>query len=149
MNTLNATIVNTPVFVLMDGNSRIGPLVDLADFESGCAPIYAFSDKAPYDRFCANTEMELTPYPLVQFYLRSQTEMPGHSQRLIVVDATGPTDAILHATTMSAVLDAQENKKPQVTADFRLILDGASKLYKLEKHASQVDEYVPSPADFE
>jgi hypothetical protein len=149
MNTLNATLVNTPFFVLMDGKNRLGPLVDSTDFESGCTPIYAFSDKAPYDLFLANSDKELTPYPLVQFYLRSEVELPGHDQRLVVVDAASPIDTNLHATTMSAVLNAHETKQPQIAAEYKLVLDGSTKLYKLDKSAGNTEEYIPSPADFE
>ena len=61
MTTVDAS---TPNYVLIDGALRIGPKV--VPFNAGleCSAIYGFSDKGPYDKFCANSQQSLKPYPL-------------------------------------------------------------------------------------
>ena len=77
--------------------------------------IYGFSDKQPYDLFCANCELPLTPYPLVKGYLKNQIAESGDAVHLVVVDAAGPQETQLNAATMNSVLEAQEQKANQVT----------------------------------
>ena len=92
-----------------ESNRRIGPEVVKFPVGTACEPIYGFSDKGPYDRFCSNSQLALTPYPLVKFYLREQARTPGDGLKLVVVDAAGPREPCLRAATMAAVLEAQEN----------------------------------------
>ena len=113
-----AAVADTPHYVLLDGNRRIGPTVVPLRSGSECLPVYGFSDKGPYDKFCMSSELALTPYPLVKVYLRSQAGAPGDGLRLMVLDAAGPRDPYLHAATMEAVLEAQENGTTHVTAAY-------------------------------
>lgn len=111
-----------PCYVLMDGNRRIGPDVVPSSAGSQCTAIYGFSDKAPYDAFCQSSPLALKPYPLVQGYLRSQLETAGEAVQLVVIDAVGPAELVLHAATMSAVLQAQENRAAHVSVTHELVL---------------------------
>jgi hypothetical protein len=138
--------MNTPSYVLLDGTRRLGPMLLPADSESESRAIYGFSDKPPYDLFCANTELALTPYPLVKGYLRNQIADSDHGIQLVVVDAAGPDDAELFAATMKSVLEAQEQKAERVPISFRLILDQASRGYRIEKLCSDVDVASSPPA---
>ena len=127
----SAGVADTPYYVLMDGNRRIGP--EIVPLTSGkeCSAIYGFSDKHSYDKFCANSELALVPYPLTKFYLQSQADTPGDSLYLVVVDAAGPHEPCLQAGTMEAVLQGQEDRTPHVTASHHLTLDPEAAGYRV------------------
>ena len=128
---MSAAVDGTPYYVLMDGNRRIGPEVVQSHANIECSPIYGFSDKGPYDKFCRNSQQELTPYPLVKVYLREQAGAPGDGLKLVVLDAAGPREPYLHAATMEAVLEAQENRTTHVVAAYRLLFDQVVNAYRL------------------
>ena len=130
---LNALLRATPYYVLMDANRRIGPSVVQFQGEIECAPIYGFSAKDPYEKFCVNSQVALKPYPLVKGYLRNQASAPDHGLQLVVVDAAGPREPCLRAATMEAVLEAQENRSTHVTAAYRLVFDEEAQAYRLEE----------------
>ena len=130
---MNAVVASTPYHVLMQSNHRIGPHVVQPPAETECVTIYGFSDKGPYDRFCSNSPLALTPYPLVKVYLRAQAGTTGDGLKLVVVDATGPREPYLRAATMAAVLEAQETHAPHVSAAHRLIFDPEANAYRLEE----------------
>ena len=133
--SIQAIVSGTPYYVLNDCDGRIGPTVKQFDTGIECVPIYGFSDKGPYDQFCANSELPLKPYPLVKGYLREQIDTPGDGLKLVVLDAVGADDAYLHAATMHAVLEAQEKRTTCVNADYRLILDQEANAYRVEEAA--------------
>ena len=130
---MSAVLCATPYYVLMDGSRRIGPKAVPLLSGIECSPIYGFSDKGPYDKFCTNSELALTPYPLVKVYLRSRAGTPGDGLQLVVLDAAGPRDPYLHAATMEAVLEAQENRTTHVTVAYRLIFDQEADAYRVEE----------------
>ena len=129
------TIVDasTPNYVLIDGTLRIGPEVVPLDAGLECSAIYGFSDKGPYDRFCANSQLALKPYPLVKGHLRNQIDAPGDSLKLVVIDAAGPSEPYLHAATFKAVLEAQETHAAHVTAAYRLTFDKEVNAYRVDE----------------
>ena len=129
----SAVLEATPYYVLMDGNCRIGPKTVPLDVGTECTPIYGFSDKDPYDRYCLNSQVALTPYPLVKGYVRSQASAPNDGLKLVVVDAAGPREPYLHAATMEAVLEAHENRTSHVTAAYRLVFDPQAEAYRVEE----------------
>ncbi len=131
--TLNAVVAGTPYYVLLDGNRRIGPPVVQLHSGIECSPFYGFSDKGSYDKFCANSQLALTPYPLVKVYLRSQADAPGDGLKLVVVDAAGPSEPDLHAATMAAVLEAHVNRTTHVTAAHHLKFDQQANAYQLQE----------------
>ena len=126
-------IMETPRFVLMEGNRRIGPHVAPSPSGRDCSTIYGFSHKTPYEKFRANSTLSLTPYPLVKFYLRDQVGGPENKLRLVVVDASGPSEPVLRAATMEAVLEAQENGTTRVSTRHRLNFDADISAYRLEE----------------
>lgn len=130
---MSAVVVGTPCYVLMDGNHRIGPRVVQLDSEIDCSPIYGFSDKGPYDEFRRNSQLALTPYPLVKVYLQSQINAPSDGLHLVVLDAAGPHESCLHAATMEAVLEAQENRTTHVTVAHQLTFDQGADAYRVEE----------------
>ena len=77
--------------------------------------------------------MALTPYPLVKVYLRSQISAPSDGLKLVVVDAAGPHEPHLHAATMEAVLEAQENRTTHVTVACQLMFDQEADAYRVEE----------------
>jgi hypothetical protein len=128
---MSVLLVETPNDVLLDGKQRIGP--QLLALHSGkiCIAIYGFSSKQSYDAFCEKSERALTPYPLVNGYLRNQLEDAGDTLLLVVVDAVGPHESHLKAATMQSVLEARENRSSQVTVSFRLTRDERSQAYRV------------------
>ena len=130
---MSAVLGATPYYVLMDGSRRIGPKAVPLLSGIECSPIYGFSDKDPYDRFCMNSQLALTPYPLVKGYLRNQASAPDDVLKLLVIDAAGPRDACLHAATMEAVLEAQENRMTHVSAAYQLVFDQQAEAYRVEE----------------
>jgi len=128
-----AVVAGTPNYVLMAGNRHIGPKVVPLLTGTECLPIYGFSDKGPYDKFCANSPLALTPYPLVKGYLQRQTENRGEGLKLVVLDAVGPRELLLYAATMQAVLEAQEHRTPHVTVTHQLTFDREADAYRVEE----------------
>jgi hypothetical protein len=128
-----AVLADTPCYVLLEANCRIGP--DVLPMLSGleCLSIYGFSDKEPYDKFCANSQLALTPYPLVKGYLQTQAEIRDKRLKLVVLDPVGPREALLDAATMEAVLVAQQNRTPQVTVTHQLSFDREANAYRVEE----------------
>ena len=130
---MNAVVAGTPYFVLMEGSHRIGPTVIPLQSGVECSPIYGFSDKGPFDKFCENSELVLKPYPLVKLFLREQTSVVSDVLRLVVIDAVGPREPYLQAATMEAVLDAQEKRTPEVAVAFRFVFDQHIGVYRVEE----------------
>ncbi len=127
----------TPYYVLLEGSHRIGPEIEPLVSGTGCSVIYGFSDKGSYDRFCANSHLELTPYPLVRAFLRSQADTADGCLKLVVVDAAGPCEPSLQAATVDAVLQAHENRSPQVTAAYRLSFASEANAYRVEEASAR------------
>lgn len=123
----------TPYYVLMDGSHRIGPTVVPLHSGIECSPIYGFSDKDAYDGFCMNSRLALAPYPLVKGYLRNQSSAPDNGLKLLVIDAAGPHAPSLHAATIEAVLEAQENRMIHVSAVYRLVFVQQAEAYRVEE----------------
>jgi hypothetical protein len=127
----SAVVADTPNYVLMEANRRIGPQV--LPLRSGveCSPIYGFSTTRTYDQFRTNSEDALTPYPLVKVYLRMRASDSGGDLKLVVVDAAGPREPRLHAATMEAVLEAQEKGTTQVNTEYELMFDQEEGAYRV------------------
>ena len=126
-----ATYVDTPYYILMDGKQRLGPKVEPLPSGAACLAVYGFSDKSCYDRFCANSQLRLVPYPLTKTYLQNQAEAPGESLNLVVVDAAGPLEPCLRAGTMEAVLQSQADQTLHVTAAYDLTFDPEAVAYQV------------------
>ena len=130
MSTI-AVSVDTPRYVLMEGNTRIGPRMATTGLEGSGSPIYGFSAPAAYERFRANSEQALTPYPLVKFYLRNRMDEPGGNTELVVSDAVGPRDNTVHAVTVAAVLAALEAGTTRMPAECALEFDPQDDAYRI------------------
>ena len=129
----SAVLGATPYYVLMDGNRHVGPKIVPLDLGIECTSVYGFSNKDPYDRYCLNSDVTLTPYPLVKGYLRNQASAPDDGLKLVVIDAAGPREPYLHAATMEAVLEAHENRMSHVTAAYRLVFNQQTEAYRVEE----------------
>lgn len=130
-----AEVGGTPRYVLMNEKRRIGPQVMPRLSGVDYTAIYGFSHKSAYDNFCGNTQLALIPYPLVEGYLQNQADVPGDELKLVVIDASGPHEPCLHATTIEAVLEAQANRTNRVTAEYRLLLDQGADAYRMEEES--------------
>ena len=133
---LSAVSLSISRYVLIDGNLRIGPKVVPLDAGIECSAVYGFSDKGPYDKFCANSQIALKPYPLVKGYLRNQIDALGDSLKLVVIDAASPSEPYLQVATMEAMLKAQECRDNCVTAAYRLRFDQQAEAYRVEQVAT-------------
>ncbi|MHB9068609.1 MAG: hypothetical protein ACYC4B_32995 [Pirellulaceae bacterium] len=132
MSTI-AVVLDTPQYVLMHENCRIGPEVVASYAGANCTPIYGFSGAVAYEKFRLRSEQALTPYPLVKVYLRMQASQAGDELRLVVVDAAGPDEAILQAATVEDVLEAHENGTTHVTAGYVLTFDEDLCAYRVQE----------------
>lgn len=136
---MNDLLAETPRYVLLNDKLRLCPELLPTQGGPACTAIYGFSDKQPYDLFCANCDLPLTPYPLVKGYLKKQIADSDGCIQLVVVDATGPLQIQMNAATMNLVLEAQEQNANQVAVSFRLTLDPASKAYLVEKARPELE----------
>ena len=134
---ISELVIATPYYVLMDQKTPFGPSVIDPILDIEYSAIFGFSDKAPYDNFCRESTVSLTPYPLVQGYLRNQLGAPGHDDanercvKLVVLDAPGPREPNVHAATMQAVLEAQEKGTTHITPTHHLTFDPEASVYRL------------------
>ena len=135
---MTAQLAETPNYVLLDHGRRIGPELLTLDSGQQCTAIYGFSDKQPYDAFSGNSQLSLAPYPLVKGYLENQVEAADEKILIVIVNAPGPNEQILLASTMQTVLDAQKKSLPQVAVSYRLTKDKKSTAYKVEECVSDV-----------
>ncbi len=125
----NATVIDTPYYVLMDGKRRFGPEVTPLSSGRECVVVFGFSSKDCFDRFRANSQLVLLPYPLTRNFLQNQSDAPGDNLNLVVIDATGPREPCLQAATMEAVLQGQEARTPHVTAAYDLTFEPETAAY--------------------
>ncbi len=135
MNSIStsAGTVPTPQYVLLNGKTRIAPLVHALQSGRGCIALYGFSDKTPYDLFRESSKIPLTPFPLVKVYLRTLLDANEGDLHLVIVDAVGPSSGKLRAATMQAVLDAQIAQAAVVTAEYSLTMDSATDCYRVDE----------------
>lgn len=131
MPTFSAEI-STPAYVLVHEGQRIGPSLT-PDSTEKCDVIYGFSNKAAYELFRGNSDIALTPYPLVKGYLRNHIEQSDKEHKLVATDVEGPLISTISAITMAAALDAQEKRMDHVTAVYLLTFDEDANAYQLAK----------------
>jgi hypothetical protein len=128
---------STPFFVLMENKKRVGPQIDFDESQAAdqLAPlvIYGFSDKSQYIRFCENSSLALTPYPLVKFYLRDETSRNPKQMKLVVLNASGPDVPSLDAAYMNDVLDAHEQDRRELVSSVRLVRDEKTGHYTFDE----------------
>lgn len=124
--------VELPRYVLLDQSRPIGPDVATPDSKPECIAIHGFSDKNIYDAFVDKSERALTPYPLVRGFLQKQVHDHDGVILLVTLDAAGPCEATLNASTMQAILDAHENRSKQVSVSHRLSQDESSQSYHID-----------------
>ncbi|MDA1165096.1 MAG: hypothetical protein O3B13_18520 [Planctomycetota bacterium] len=131
---LSTVSFSTPFYVLMNDKRRIGPQMTPPQAGPECSPIYGFSSKGAYERYLANSQDTplLTPYPLVAGFLRTQIEDAGDCLKLVVLDAIGPREPLIHASTMAAVLESQQNQTTPLRALYELGFDIETDAYRLD-----------------
>lgn len=131
-------IIATPYYVLMDQKKTpFGPTIADPILNVEYTAIFGFSDKAPYDSFCRESSLPLTPYPLVKGYLRNQLGTFSHASErcvnLVILDVPGPRAPYVHAVTTLAVLEAQEKGAAHVTSTQRLTFHAETNAYHFEE----------------
>ena len=135
MNSILTTTVSasTPNYVLLNGKTRISPNVFPLRSGRVCSSLYGFSDKVPYDLFRTNSEVALTPFPLVKVYLRTLIETGSENLHLVILDASGPNDVTVRAATMEAVLEAHISQASSVLAEYSLTFDTEENGYRVDE----------------
>lgn len=123
----------TPNYVLLNGKTRISPTVLAMRSGRTCKALYGFSNKAPYDTFRASSETPLTPFPLVKVYLKTLIETGPEDLHLVILDATGPGDATLHAATTESILESHVKQSAVVNAEYVLTFDSQANGYRIEE----------------
>ena len=139
--TNKTDFADTPKYVLRDEGQPVHTTINFEDPKTSCTCVYGFSDKRIFDEFNKNAKQHLTPYPLVQGYLTNQIAeaetagMQGIGIGLVILDATDPTQAVVSAATMAAVLGAQQEKTKQVPIELELVFSSETGGYL--KHDSK------------
>jgi len=122
-----------PRYVLLRQQKKVGPAFLVSETSPKYEGIYAFTNKVPYDVFCKNSPLGLTPYPLVKRYLQEQCSGTDNSIKLVIIDATDPSEAKLKAVSMRSVLETMDDETKPLVASYTIHLDQASKAYRVEK----------------
>jgi hypothetical protein len=101
--------------------------------EAGNIVIYGFSDISPYRDFQSRYQSVLMPYPLVRPFLEDQLSGGDPGLKLIVLDATGPSESPLNVTTMQCVLDSLRGKRSMTAISNSLEWRDALQAYGLNE----------------
>ena len=123
--------VPTPSYVLLNEKTRISPTVVALQSGRKCIALYGFSDKTPYDSFRSNSQLALTPFPLVKGYLQTLIDSVSEHLHLVIIDACGPNETQVNAATMEAVLAAQKSQVGTVVVEYTLAYREESKSYQV------------------
>ena len=125
--------IATPQYVLRNESYAFGPNMTKSSSKLIYKSIFGFSDKPFYDKFSDESQIPLTPYPLVKGYLKNQiTAVIDELLNLIIVDATGPAADVVYAATMDSILVAHESGDKQILATHLLRFDPKVNAYGLE-----------------
>lgn len=130
MPTMSETFP-TPRYLLLEGKNPIGPAVETALSDNSCLAVYGFSGKPAYDRFIANSDRELRPYPLMKGYLHKQTAAEGTELRLVILDADHTNQTKISAASMNSTLNAQSTSSVQIDSEYQLSFDLQLSAYRL------------------
>jgi len=133
----------TPHYVLKDGSHPTCPAVLQTTPGDQTTAVFGFSGKPAYDVFWKCSSLALTPYPLIKRYLQDQIAL-NSSQKLIVLDAVSPQQAVLRAATYPAVLESLQLDSSSVAVSHHLILDEASSEYRVVTVANATPEKLES-----
>jgi hypothetical protein len=130
---LNALARATPHYLLKDLDHFLGPVCVQSEPGEQLSVVYGFSDKAAYDTFIGRSPLALMPYPLVTLHLRKKAGTADASVTLLVLDAGGPEEPSLDATTMESVLTAHLNDANEVATTHHLTFDQAAAAYRVDQ----------------
>lgn len=130
---MHTLYMKTPYYFLLEGKTRIKPLVTPKHSGPGYCVFYAFSDKPQYDLFQANANRALVPYPLVSTFLLECISLSADEEHLLVIDAVGPKDPVLNAVTMKSVLNCLASREEHVGVSFRLTKHEGDQAYTVTK----------------
>ncbi|WP_339746944.1 hypothetical protein [uncultured Rubinisphaera sp.] len=131
--TISADAISTPRYILHFERKPLAPVVSKLLSIQDYHVIYGFSDKIHFDKFIANYQMPLTPYPLVKIHLKNVKESVGNGLNLIAINATGPEAVEVLAATNLEVLEAHIHHHDQVPASYRLKFDSETQAYHVEE----------------
>lgn len=121
----------TPKYLLLEGTDPIGPKILPPPSESASTAVYGFSGKKAYDRFVANSDRELRPYPLMEGYLRKQDAEECTSIQLLVLDADGPSQQNVVVVTVQAALQARQADTVEVNEGQQMVFVPESGAYRV------------------
>ncbi len=131
--------LKVPRYVLRRGLEAIGPPITSHPDFAVVTAIYSFSDKSFYDEFVRESELGLTPYPLVKGFLHHQNELIDDGLTLLVLDATSPRQSDLKAATVQSVLSAFEQQHEHIDATHQLVRDVNLDTYRVQACVADAD----------
>lgn len=129
-------IAATPRYLLLEDKDPIGPAVVSASSENGCVVVYGFSGKPAYDRFAANSNRELRPYPLMKGWLQTRTAEEGHELHLVALDAHHPSQQTITAVTTNSALIAQSTNAAHLDSEYQLKFDSRASAYRIAESST-------------
>ncbi len=130
---MHTLFMKTPHYLLLEGKTRIKPLVIPKHSGPGYCVFYAFSDKPQYDLFQVNSNRALVPYPLVSTFLTECISESNGKEHLLVIDAVSPNDDVLNAATMKDILCCLRSRAEEVGVSFRLTKRNGDHAYTVTK----------------
>ncbi len=126
------SMAKAPHYVLKNGLLSAVPLVSNSSQRYCSEVIFGFSDKAEYDVFKSSSVSPLTPYPLVNEYLKGRIEADPDTLKLIVIDASSLQQKVMQAVTFQAALAASRRGDKTVQVTHQLVLDEATSTFSIE-----------------
>lgn len=122
-------IAKTPRFVLKEALQAAGPKLARVNSITQPTVIYGFSSKPEFDRFIANCERSLMPYPLIKGFLQNRIDANGDPLQLIVIDVGSEAQEVLYAAEFESVLHAIQHKLNTVPYSHSLSLNPSTSEY--------------------
>lgn len=123
----------TPRFVLKHELQSIGPSLCGIESAQYSYVLYGFSDKPNYDLFRSEDSRLLKPYPLVKRFMMDELHIGECPSPLIALNAEGPNQETIYASSMRNVLEAFQQNQETVTITHVLKLDPNTKQYDAQR----------------
>ncbi len=108
-----------PFYLLLESTEPLIVALMRDESEEALLAFYGFSDKPYYDHFCAATNRDLRPYPLVKGFLRRRLADPADRVRYIAINAADPFSDRLEVATIESVLQSFERNSKTVATESR------------------------------
>ncbi len=123
--------VATPHYLLLGSNGPVGPDIMQSAPAADQFVVYGFSSRQQYDRFTVAGHAVLRPYPLLNGHLTKPSDYTGNRITLIAIDADGPEELEVRATSAESLVQALASGIDQVAVEFHLVASHRGGVYQI------------------